>query len=161
LDIQGILDFLVPWFRSLTSHDENHLQNPRLIRLTGKHPFNCEASLDELFDAVSTVHLLHPFLHSLRTSQGFLTPSELFFVRNHGAVPKVDGEVLETWSIRVHGLVENGRSFTLSDLKDTFPVVTLPVTVACCGNRRKEQNVVRKGLGFNWGAAAGASLNFY
>lgn len=37
-------------------------------------------------------------------------------------------------------------------------MVTLPVTLVCAGNRRKEQNVVRKSLGFSWGAAGGELL---
>jgi len=109
-------------------------RNPSLIRLTGKHPFNCEAPLDKLFDA------------------GFLTPSELFYVRNHGAVPRVQGSP-DDWKILIHGLVETQLELNLTDLKNLFPVVTLPVTLVCAGNRRKEQNVIRKGLGFNWGAA--------
>lgn len=43
--------------------------------------------------------------------------------------------------------------FTLGDLREKFGVVTIPVTLVCAGNRRKEQNVVRKSLGFSWGAA--------
>lgn len=34
-----------------------------------------------------------------------------------------------------------------------YNVVTYPVTLVCAGNRRKEQNVVRKTKGFSWGAA--------
>ncbi|OCH89836.1 nitrate reductase [Obba rivulosa] len=110
-------------------------RNPDLVRLTGKHPFNTEARLRPLFDA------------------GFLTPSCLHYVRNHGAVPKVDEARLWNWRIRVHGLVEHECDLSLQDLRDYFEVVTLPVTLVCAGNRRKEQNVVRKSLGFNWGAA--------
>ncbi|KAG8725079.1 hypothetical protein FRC09_009045 [Ceratobasidium sp. 395] len=110
-------------------------RDDRLVRLTGKHPFNCEARLGDLFAA------------------GFLTPTELFYVRNHGAVPRVDEETARTWTVRVHGLVKNECSFSLQELKTRFPVVTLPVTMVCAGNRRKEQNMVLKGLGFNWGAA--------
>ncbi len=36
-----------------------------MIRLTGKHPFNSEAPLSELFN------------------KGFLTPQNLFYVRSH------------------------------------------------------------------------------
>jgi nitrate reductase (NAD(P)H) len=43
-------------------------------------------------------------------------------------------------------------TFTLADLLTKFQVVTLPVTLVCAGNRRKEQNVVQKSLGFSWGA---------
>ena len=34
-----------------------------------------------------------------------------------------------------------------------LPARTLTVTMACAGNRRKEQNMHRKSQGFNWGAA--------
>jgi len=53
------------------------------------------------------------------------------------------------WTIRVYGLVEQEIMFTLQELQERFPVVTLPVTLACAGNRRKEQNVVQKTLGFS------------
>ncbi|THU96327.1 hypothetical protein K435DRAFT_858637 [Dendrothele bispora CBS 962.96] len=110
-------------------------RNPDLIRLTGKHPLNCEARLSSLWDA------------------GFLTPAHLHFVRNHGAVPCVEQEIANTWKIRIHGLIREEMSLSVSDLKTLFQVVTLPVTLVCAGNRRKEQNVVRKSLGFNWGPA--------
>ncbi|EJD52506.1 nitrate reductase [Auricularia subglabra TFB-10046 SS5] len=110
-------------------------RNPELIRLTGKHPFNVEAPFPRLMSA------------------GFITPAHLHFVRNHGAVPRVDEEAFHSWTIHVTGLVENAAIFTIQELKDRFQVVTLPVTLVCAGNRRKEQNMVRKSLGFNWGAA--------
>ena len=59
------------------------------------------------------------------------------------------------WTIRVHGHVAFPQNFTIKQLAETFQVVTLPVTLVCAGNRRKEQNVVRKSLGFDWGAAGG------
>lgn len=60
-------------------------RDPRMIRLTGKHPFNAHAPLRDLF------------------TQGFLTPSNLFFVRNHGAVPKIDQRMADEWKLQVHG----------------------------------------------------------
>jgi nitrate reductase (NAD(P)H) len=71
----------------------------------------------------------------------------LHFVRNHGAVPRVDEDALRNWTIRIYGLVEREVSFSIADLKANFDVVTLPVTLVCAGNRRKEQNVLRKSLG--------------
>ncbi|KZT38057.1 hypothetical protein SISSUDRAFT_1047659 [Sistotremastrum suecicum HHB10207 ss-3] len=118
------------------------MRNPDLVRLTGKHPFNCESRLNVLFDA------------------GFLTPSHLFYVRNHGATPKVDEELADKWTVRVHGEIDNETTFTLGDLKTKFQVVTLPITLVCAGNRRKEQNVVRKSLGFNWGAGGVSTALF-
>lgn len=115
--------------------DSHVPRDPRLIRLTGIHPFNVEAPLTDLWD------------------EGFITSKDLHFVRNHGAVPRVhDHEVLD-WSFVVEGLVENPLRMTLKDLLQDFEQVTYPVTLVCAGNRRKEQNLVRKTKGFSWGAA--------
>jgi len=35
-----------------------------------------------------------------------------------------------------------------------LPSVTLPVTLVCAGNRRKEENMLKKSIGFNWGPCA-------
>ncbi|EIN13058.1 nitrate reductase [Punctularia strigosozonata HHB-11173 SS5] len=110
-------------------------RNPDLVRLTGKHPFNCEARLPKLIEA------------------GFLTPAHLHFVRNHGAVPRIEREQFGAWTLSIGGLVKNPLTITLQELKERFPVVTIPVTLVCAGNRRKEQNVIRQSLGFSWGAA--------
>jgi nitrate reductase (NAD(P)H) len=61
-------------------------RDPRLIRLTGVHPFNVEAPLTALFN------------------EGFLTSPELFYVRNHGAVPNVKDEECLDWEFTVEGL---------------------------------------------------------
>jgi nitrate reductase (NAD(P)H) len=57
-------------------------------------------------------------------------------------------------------LCSNPVTFSISDLFDKFEIVTVPVTLVCAGNRRKEQNVVQKSLGFSWGAA-GLSTAFF
>lgn len=41
----------------------------------------------------------------------------------------------------------------LRDLIQDYRQVTYPITLVCAGNRRKEQNMVRKTKGFSWGAA--------
>src|SRR5271169_236713 len=51
-------------------------------------------------------------------------------------------------------MVENPITLTVRQIMSNFPQVTLPITLVCAGNRRKEQNQVRKGSGFNWGPAA-------
>jgi len=38
-----------------------------------------------------------------------------------------------------------------------LPTVSVPVTLQCAGNRRKEQNLIQKGIGFNWGCAAAST----
>ena len=62
-------------------------RDPRLIRLTGVHPFNVEAPLSDLYN------------------QGFLTSPELFYVRNHGAVPQVRDDECLDWEFTVDGYV--------------------------------------------------------
>lgn len=120
-----------------------HVQrDPRLIRLTGVHPFNVEAPLTELFN------------------EGFLTSPELFYVRNHGPVPQVSDEDIPDWTFTVEGLVDNPISITLRELMSEYDQKTYPITLVCAGNRRKEQNVVRKTKGFSWGPAGVSTALF-
>ncbi|KAF4982077.1 hypothetical protein FZEAL_2229 [Fusarium zealandicum] len=133
---------LPPKFRSkqvlkedLKTPDNYVERDPRLIRLTGVHPFNVEAPLSELYD------------------EGFLTSEDLHYVRNHGAVPKCEDTEMLDWEFQVEGLVENPIKMTVRDLIHDYEQATYPVTLVCAGNRRKEQNMVRKSKGFSWGAA--------
>ncbi|KAL2260616.1 hypothetical protein VTK26DRAFT_5319 [Humicola hyalothermophila] len=50
-------------------------------------------------------------------------------------------------------MVEHPVKLTLRELIRDYEQVTYPVTLVCAGNRRKEQNMVRKTKGFSWGAA--------
>jgi len=36
-------------------------------------------------------------------TSGFLTPPELFYVRNHGAVPEVRDEDVPEWEVSIEG----------------------------------------------------------
>ncbi|KAI1437981.1 nitrate reductase [Xylaria sp. CBS 124048] len=119
----------------LKTPDSHVIRDPRLIRLTGIHPFNVEPPLSDLYD------------------EGFLTTKDLHYVRNHGAVPRVEDEDIMDWDFTVEGMVDNPLRMTLADLIGRYEQVTYPVTLVCAGNRRKEQNVVRKTKGFSWGAA--------
>ncbi|KAL5342397.1 nitrate reductase [NADPH] [Aspergillus crustosus] len=115
---------------------DNHVpRDPRLIRLTGVHPFNVEAPLTPLFQ------------------EGFLTSPELFYVRNHGPVPHVRDEDIPSWEITIEGLVENPLTLSFKQVLQEYDQITAPITLVCAGNRRKEQNTVRKSKGFSWGPA--------
>src|SRR5258707_1073261 len=46
---------------------------------------------------------------------GFLTPTKLFYIRNHFTAPKLD---VETWRLRVEGAVERPLALTLGQLKE-------------------------------------------
>lgn len=39
-----------------------------------------------------------------------------------------------------------------------LPSHTIPVTICCAGNRRKEQNMIRPSIGFSWGPAGNKLL---
>ncbi|KAK1264033.1 Nitrate reductase [NADH] 1 [Acorus gramineus] len=123
----------IPDPRDVGTSDSWIERNPSLIRLTGKHPFNSEPPLDRL-------------MH-----HGFLTPSPLHYVRNHGPVPRSSWS---TWTIQVSGpALRRPALLSMDDLTSLFPPRELPVTLVCAGNRRKEQNLTKQTVGFNWGPA--------
>lgn len=56
--------------------------------------------------------------------------------------------------------MEKPLKLTLRDLLVDYENVTYPITLVCAGNRRKEQNQVRKTKGFSWGAAGVSTALF-
>ncbi len=90
-------------------------QNPTL-RVLQEHPLNAGPSLD----------------HLCRT---FITPDELFYVRNHGTLPVVRPE---EWALTVTGMVRTPLRLSLDDLRQRFPRRTAAATLECAGNRRGE-----------------------
>ena len=118
--------------------DEWVPRHPDLVRLTGRHPFNCEPTLPDLM------------------KHGFVTPVSLHYVRNHGPAFK------KVWSehrLTVNGAVKTRKTFTMDEIV-ALPSITIPVTLVCAGNRRKEENMVAKTIGFNWGPA-GTSTGYW
>jgi len=106
-------------------------RHPSLIRLTGRHPFNVEPPLTLLME------------------QGLITPPALHFVRDHGCCPKLDWD---THSVAISGLVNNPMELTMPQIA-AMESITFACTVTCAGNRRKEQNMTKQTVGFNWGPA--------
>ena len=51
-------------------------------------------------------------------------------------------------------------TLTLRQLISEYEQITCPITLVCAGNRRKEQNQVRKSKGFSWGAAGVSTALF-
>ena len=64
----------------------------------------------------------------------FVTPNDLFFVRNHGEVPAVDAV---EFRLEVQGAVRERLELSLADLA-TFPRHEVTATIQCAGNRRSE-----------------------
>lgn len=117
--------------RDADTPDEWIPRHKELVRLTGRHPFNCEAPLKALHE------------------KGFITPTSLHYVRNHGACPNI---AWENHVIDIGGLAPKPIQLKMRDIM-ALPTHSLPVTLVCCGNRRKEQNMIKQTIGFNWGAA--------
>jgi DMSO/TMAO reductase YedYZ molybdopterin-dependent catalytic subunit len=61
----------------------------------------------------------------------FLTPNDLFYVRNHFACPRIEQR---TWRLRVRGALKP-LEFTLEEIMQ-FPSHTVTATLECAGNGR-------------------------
>eukprot|EP00039_Didymoeca_costata_P015873 m.275784 g.275784 ORF g.275784 m.275784 type:complete len:649 (+) comp16295_c0_seq2:1254-3200(+) len=92
----------------------------RELRIPSEKPWNSEpADLSVLVDS-------------------YFTPNDMFFVRNHNAVPAVDPKEyrLEILPNEKCGL--KGASFTLDELKTKFPKHTVVSALQCAGNRQED-----------------------
>ncbi len=79
----------------------------------------------------STMRGEYPFRIDLRELRTFITPNEDFFSVAHYNRPSIDAA---DWSLRLDGLVERPRTFSLDDLK-SMPRVERTVTFECSGNQ--------------------------
>uniref|UniRef100_M4C0Q2 Sulfite oxidase n=1 Tax=Hyaloperonospora arabidopsidis (strain Emoy2) TaxID=559515 RepID=M4C0Q2_HYAAE len=87
--------------------------------------------------------------------ESFLTPNDLFFVRNHLPVPEVD---MDTFTLKIAGVGVSDKTstveFTLDELKSRFKHRTVTTTVQCAGNRRAEMSRVKQVNGLSWDTTA-------
>ncbi|EPB77113.1 cytochrome b5-like Heme/Steroid binding domain protein [Ancylostoma ceylanicum] len=68
----------------------------------------------------------------------FRTPNDLFFVRNHMPVPKIDAE---KHRLHVEGLgVKGPLNLSVKDLKKNHRPVSVTAAIQCSGNRRADMN---------------------
>lgn len=68
-----------------------------------------------------------------------ITPTEHFFVRNHGPIPQVSPD---DYRLTVDGLVAQPLALSLADLQARLPQHTVTATLQCAGHRRRELNEV-------------------
>lgn len=120
--------------RDANTPDDWIMRDFTMVRLTGDHPFNAEPPVRSLM-------------------KDFYTPVKEHYVRNHGSVPQIawkDHKIeLKCGDRLVHRM-------SMAELTSMKPI-RIPVTLSCAGNRRKEQNQVKKSLGFDWGSCAVAT----
>jgi DMSO/TMAO reductase YedYZ molybdopterin-dependent catalytic subunit len=84
----------------------------------------------------------------LAAISGWVTPTRLFFVRNHFPVPQTDAA---TWELTVEGLVERPQRWSFAALAG-MPQTSVFATVECAGNGRSF--LAAKAEGVQWGAGA-------
>lgn len=88
------------------------------------------------------------------TLLGDITPNHRFFIRSHAPTPEIDPE---TWELRVEGDgVRRATSYSYTDIRGAFPVVSVTRTIECAGNRRVlfGKEVGQDFEGTQWGRGA-------
>ena len=95
--------------------------------------------------------------HSMMLVQNFITPNDLFFVRNHFPVPDIvegDDHILSICDDSMSAPL----NLSVSELRHRFQEHTITTTIQCAGNRRKEMNDHKpvKGLSSDIGAISTA-----
>lgn len=88
--------------------------------------------------------------------ENYITPNDIFFVRNHLPVPQVNPE---QYSLEIKGEgISKPVVLTIDDLKTKFPKHKVTCTIQCAGNRRVELNRVKTVKGIPWtGGAIGTA----
>lgn len=94
-------------------------------------------------------HNAEPPLDAL--AQSWITPNELFYVRSHAPVPKIDAA---NFQLSVEGLVEKPFQISLAQLQSDFKKQAAVATMTCAGNRRSEHSLVKEVSGVPWQAGA-------
>src|SRR5437016_9586050 len=84
--------------------------------------------------------------------EGFITPTELFYVRTHFPIPHIDRDA---WWLRVEGDVENPFAINYEQMLE-LESMTVPVTLECAGNNRNFLEPKVKGVQWRLGAVGTA-----
>lgn len=138
---------------------------------------NTGYSLDPTRDSALLVRAAAPFNAEPPPElllKSFVTPNDIFFVRNHLPVPVVSdldtftvtfsgvglprGVYIQsltlvacyTHSFHVPSFATTEIAFTLAELKSTFAHKTITATIQCAGNRRSEMSRVKNVRGLVW-----------
>jgi sulfite oxidase len=67
--------------------------------------------------------------------RSLLTPADLFFIRCHGGIPRVEET---SYRLVVDGMVEHPLELGLGELREGFPAATVTAALCCAGNRRMQ-----------------------
>jgi sulfite oxidase len=105
-------------------------------------------------------------------THSFLTPNDIFFIRNHHPVPqklasvnfKID-ESKYIFTVKISGKQDGSRSakevsISLADLKSKFPCREVIASLQCGGNRREELSNIEMTAGTPWKIGAIATARW-
>jgi sulfite oxidase len=106
-------------------------RNP-MLKVVSQKPFNAETPPPLLIES-------------------YITPNEMFYVRNHLPAPDIDEA---KWFLEVIGPDGKRKCYRLCKLKQCFPKKTTMVTLMCAGDRRSEMIEVKEVKGLKWGPGA-------
>ncbi|KAI1098390.1 Oxidoreductase, molybdopterin-binding domain-containing protein [Jackrogersella minutella] len=111
------------------------VRDARLMKLTAK-PCNAETPAQEL-------------------AKSFLTPNDVFYVRNHMWVPVVEEVEAEHHNITIELPDGDSRTYSIKDLKTRFEQHTVTAVLQCSGNRRNDMTRhAKKTNGLQWTVGA-------
>src|SRR5216684_1990257 len=83
---------------------------------------------------------------------GFITPTESFYVRTHFPIPKIDKN---KWRLRIEGEVEHPLKLSYDEVLE-LDSKKIPVTLECAGNNRNLLEPKVKGVQWGLGAVGNA-----
>ncbi|EOO02397.1 putative sulfite oxidase protein [Phaeoacremonium minimum UCRPA7] len=113
---------------------------------------------DPVRDARMTVHTAKPCNAEPPNDQleaEFLTPNELFYVRNHMWVPVVDDQSVDKHTLTVELPDGEERTYTMGELRRKFQTHRITAALQCSGNRRNDMTRhAHKTNGLQWGVGA-------
>jgi sulfite oxidase len=135
VDPKDLIDGKVPSDHVDDPFKSDPKRDSRLIGLSEK-PCNAETAPDDL--------------------ENFLTPNEVFYVRNHLWVPDVESE---KYTLQIEFPDGTEKEYSINELKSKFEPVKITATLQCSGNRRKhmtEEARSTSGLQWNIGAISNA-----
>ena len=110
----------------------NDPERTTILKVNTKEPFNAETP-------------------TILLDNEFLTPNDLFFVRNHLPVPQVN---VDKFVLEVQVKNREPIRYTLDDLKTKFKHYTVIATIQCAGNRRVELAKMKPVKGLSWTGGA-------
>ena len=107
-------------------HADNKFRDGKIVR--GEDPLNLELPFERL--------------------DGFITPTEAFYVRTHFPIPQID---MNKWRLRIEGEVEKRFELNYDEVLK-LESRKIPVTLECAGNNRNFLEPKVKGV--QWGLGA-------